>query len=355
MAKTKRVPRVTKVMRANKSKKFSKVPSPFGIAEMWNAALSKVEKREVKPRDYLWATDQSKSFVDVFLQLKGEKPSNPPNARSKRKFEAGDVFEWIVQLLLMRAGILKASNVRCEYQYKGLLKTTGKIDHIAGGKPDLKAIKDSLEDMDVPDVFKRGALKIVAHIKAQYPNGLPNMPFEVKSISSFLADGMERSEKPLNHHVAQLFHYLKSARYEKGMIIYICRDDLRMFEFCVTLKDKDVEKEYKAFIKTITEYWKKDEQPPIEEPIIFNADVGRFSKNFKVEYSQYLNKIYGFKEPRKYSEFVSPTVGKWNRVLARVKAGAKMTDKNIEAIAEITSYGLNFKKIIKQFNTSEEE
>lgn len=351
----KRIPRVTKRMRSLKASKFNKINEPWGIANVWNKSLSQVEKREVKKRDYLWATDASKSPVDTFLSMKGTPQSNPPNARSLRKFEAGDVFEWIVSMLLMRAGILKTSQQRCEYQYKGLLRVSGKIDYVAGGKPDIKKIKEELDTLDVPEVFKRGALKIVNHIKAKYPTGLPEMPFEVKSISSFLADGMERKNNSIKHHRTQLYHYLKAARYDTGMIIYICRDDLRMFEFAVQLSDKDIEKEYKGFIKKMTEWYKKDEQPTIEDPIVFDEDMGKFSKNFKVEYSAYLNKLYGFKEPRKYSELVAPKVSKWNRVLSRVKKGEKMTDNNLEALKEMETDGFNYKDIIKKFANTEEE
>lgn len=351
----KRVPRITKKMRSLKSRKFNKISEPWGIANVWNKSLSQVERREPKERDYLWATDASKSPVDTFLSMKGTKPTNVPNARSLRKFEAGDVFEWIVSMLLTRAGILKTSQQRCEYQYKGLLKTTGRIDYIAGGKPDIKKIKEELDTLEIPEVFKRGALKIIAHIKSKYPDGLPEMPFEVKSISSFLADGMERKNRSIKHHRTQIYHYLKAARYDTGMIIYICRDDLRMFEFAVQLSDKETEKEYKGFITTMTDWYKQDIQPTIEDAIVFDWDMGKFSKNFKVEYSQYLKKLYGFNEPREYSELVGPKVSRWNRVLGRVKKGEKMTEKNLDAIKEMEADGFDYKKIIKEFANGEEE
>ncbi|MCR4330935.1 MAG: hypothetical protein NUV49_03600 [Patescibacteria group bacterium] len=350
---TKRVPRVTKRMRSLKAKRFAKVKHTWGVAAQWNKSMSKIERREPKERNYLWATDMSKSHVDTFLDMKATKPSNPPNARALRKFEAGDVFEWIVKLILMRAGILKHAQIRCEYQYKGLLKMTGRIDYIAGGKPDLKKVKADLETMDLPDVFKRGALAIVSQIKRQYPKGLPEMPFEVKSISSFIADSMERKNRSIKHHREQIFHYLKSSRYDTGMLIYLCRDDLRMFEYPVYLADKTIEKDYKKYIKTMTDYYKRDEQPPLEDMIVFDEDAGKFSKNFKVEYSKYLKKLYGLKEPRNFSEIATPKVMRWNRVLSRVKNGDKMTDKNNEALAEMKSDGFNVKKIIREFSNGE--
>lgn len=345
----KRIKRIGKKMRSLKASRFNKVAHPWGIADVWNKSFEEVEKREVKKRDYLWATDMSRSLVDVYLSMKGVKPSNPPNARSMRKFEAGDVFEWIVKMLLIRAGLLKSVQLRTTYQYKDFLPMVARLDFVAGGKPDLREMQSSSDFLNIPPVFRRGVTKIITHINRQYKNGLPEMPFEVKSISSFIADGMEKKNRSIKHHRTQVLQQLLGSRYEKGMLIYICRDDLRMFEFCIEKNDKAIRKEHKNFISDISYHWKKEKQPEIEDPIVFDEDMGKFSKNFKVEYSQYLKKLYGFKEPRRYSEFVSPRVQKWNRVLGRVKNGDKMTDKNKEAIQEMKDEGFNFKKIIKQF------
>lgn len=333
-------------MRTLKATRFAKVEQPFGIAEIWNKALSNGEKREPQERKHLWATDMSKGLADVYLQMKGEKPTNPPNDRAKRKFEAGNVCEWVVKLILLRAGLLKVAQQRVEYQYKGLLPMSGKIDYVAGGKPDMKKIKEDLETMDVPEVFKRSTLAIVNHIAKKYPNGLPEMPFEIKSIASFGADDMERKGKAIQPHLMQMKFYLNGSRYEKGMLTYICRDDLRMFEYEVTRHDK-IEKEIKKFCKNSTDYWRRDEQPPVEDMITFD---GRFSKNLKIEYSMYLKKLYGYKEPRNYSDFVSPIVMRWNRVLTRIKKKQAMTKNNEKALKEMKEWGFTTKKIIKSLN-----
>lgn len=351
----KRKPRVKKAIRSLKAKKFQKVAYPFGVSEMWNHALTNVERRAVDTRDRLWATDMAKGYVDVFLSMKGEQPTNPPNERALRKFEAGNVCEWIVKSVLMRAGLLKVAQLRVEYQYKDALLMSGKIDYIVGGKPDMAKIVADLETMEVPEAFKRASLAIVSHILEKYPDGLPEMPFEIKSIASFGADAMERKGKSIKAHRMQLKFYLNGSRYEKGMLIYICRDDLRMFEFEITRHDKETEKEMRTFCKEMTEYWRRDEQPPNEEPIIFDWDAGKFSKNLKIEYSAYLKKLYGFEEPREYSDSVSGTVSRWNRVLSRVKKGDKMTDNNKQAIEEMEKEGFKFKKIIKEFANGEEE
>ena len=291
-------------MRSLKAKRFQKVHEPWGLATIWNQTLTR-EKRELSERKNLWATDMSKSLIDVFLSMKGEKPSNPPNERSLRKFEAGDVCEWVVKVILMRAGLLKVTQQRVEYQYKGLLRMSGRIDYLVGGKPDLAKVKAEMETMDVPDSFKYRAEAIVRYINDQYPKGLPEMPFEIKSVASFGADAMERTGRSIAAHRMQMKFYLNGSRYEKGMLIYICRDDLRMFEFEITRHDKDTEKAIRKFCKDSTGYWKRDEKPPLEEKIIFDEDAGKFSKNLKIEYSQYLKKLYP-KSREPCTEFRSP-------------------------------------------------
>jgi len=52
--------------------------------------------------------------------------------------------------------------------------------------------------------------------------------------------------------------------------------------------------------------------------IVFQEDTGSFSKNWRVEYSNYLELFYGFKEPREYSDSVKGDVSLYNRSLKRM-------------------------------------
>ena len=81
----------------------------WGLSEVWNKSLEEQEQRPLSFRDHLWASELGKAPVDLWLKLRAVPPTNPPNPRSLRKFEAGNVFEWIVSLILKRAGILKES------------------------------------------------------------------------------------------------------------------------------------------------------------------------------------------------------------------------------------------------------
>lgn len=320
------------------------------MAEVWNASLEDQEKRPVAPREKLWASELGGSTIDLYLKLKGTEPTNPPNARSLRKFEAGNVFEWIVSLILKRANIVVESQKWAQYQYPGLLPVSGKSDFIAGSTPDFgqgQKFIEFLQRAEIPDVFLRGFERVLTHIEKNYPKGLENMPLEVKSISSFAMDLMEQTQKPIDRHQVQLFHYLKSMGYDRGVLVYICRDDLRMMEFEVLKGDAEVGARYKSAIEKVSKYYFANEMPPKEPMLIFEG--GKFSKNFNIEYSSYLTMLYGFKEPREYSELYGKKCGNWNRVMKRVKEGKKMTEKNEVILQEIRDSGYVIEEIAKQF------
>jgi hypothetical protein len=324
------------------------------FGSVWNKSLEEREERPVRPRDHLWASELGKSPVDIFLKLKGEPLTNPPNARSMRKFEAGNIWEWIVGMVLTRAGILLQAQEWVSYQYPGLLEVTGKADFIAGGTPDFDKAKREIDSIGLPDVFKRAFKNIVAHLESNYPNGLHTKVLEVKSLSAFMYDGLERTGKASKIHRLQTYHYLKSKGIERGDVVYVCRDDCRMMEIPVYL-NSEVEQEYKDEIATISHYVKMDQMPKLERPIVFDKDLKKFAKNFNVAYSGYLTKLYGFKDQAEFDDRYQPMSEKWNRVLGRVKTGKPMTAANKVYLAEMTAAGFDVDSIIQEFTPDEAE
>jgi len=326
----------------------------WGLAEIWNNSLLDKEERELTKRDNLWASELGKAPIDLWLKMRGVKPTNPPNARSLRKFEAGNVFEWIISLILKRAGILKESQRWSSYQYDGLLKVTGKADFIAGGKPDIEQWKKSIEILDLPDIFLRAGERIVKYFSEKYPNGLDEIPLEIKSVSAFMFEALEKRGISSKIHRLQVFHYLKSENRPIANLVYICRDDLRMMEFAIE-NPSSVENEYKQAIENISKYHLSNEQPPLEKPIKFDDDIGKFSKNFNVAYSGYLTMLYGFKDQKEFDDKYIPIVGRWNRVMARIKSGKDITPKNSSVLDEIKIEGFNLDEITKNFIFDNEE
>lgn len=325
--------------------------SSWGMAEIWNSALADREERKLEKRDYLWASELGNAPIDTYLKMNATPYSNPANERARRKFEAGNVFEWIVSLMLKRAGILKDMQTRFEHQYETLLRVSGKGDFIAGGSVNIDAAKDFiqfLEDSEMPEVFTRCFERVTKYLAETYPKGITEMPLEIKSVSSFAMDKLEVQRMPIARHRLQLFHYLKGANYKKGLIVYLCRDDLRMMEFSVT-NPSHVEEEYKDAISIMSGYVKNQMTPPKEKLIMFDDEYGKFSKNLGVEWSPYLTMLYGFEQPRDYGEIYGKKASSWNRVMKRVCEGAKMTDKNLDVLKEIEKEGFSIEDIRPRF------
>ena len=319
----------------------------FGFAEVWNKSLEQAEKRTAAARDHLWASELGRAAIDNWLKLRGTEQTNPPNARSLRKFEAGNVFEWIVSLILRRAGILIEAQKRVEYQYPGLIAVSGKPDFIVGGIPDVEKWRADMVQLDMPEVFKRAGIQILEYLAAEYPDGLEEMPLEIKSVSAFMFEALERKKSSSKIHRIQTFHYLKSMNYERGNIIYICRDDLRIMEFPIFLNSK-VEDEYRGAIEAVSKYHFDNVRPPLEKPVLFDEDIGKFAKNFNIAYSGFLTMLYGFKDQKEFDDKYIPIVSRFNRVIGRIKRGDKMTAKNEEVKTEIEQAGFKLDEILSK-------
>lgn len=326
------------------------------FAEPWNSALDEDIGRPTEPRDYLWASELGKAPIDVFLRMKGTPPTNPPNARSRRKFEAGNMFEWIVGLVLKRAGILQSGQERVEFQYPNMCRVSGKSDYVAGGTPDYDKARAELEALELPPMFYRGFENVIEHLKEKYPNGLGIKPLEIKSLSAMMFDAVQRRGRALRNHRMQLTHYERGRGDEYGNIVYICRDDLRMMEIPVLLKD--AEAEYKAEVEKLSGYYKRDEMPPLEKPIIWDEDLTKFCKNnMGVAYSMYLTKLYGFKDQEEFDSKYTVVQNRFNSVCKRIATGAKMTKLNEETIVVMAEMGFDAHEYAKliPLDTPEEE
>lgn len=316
----------------------------WNFCEIWNKSLEEREERPVNPRNNMWSSELGKPYVDVWLKMKGVEPSNPPNARSLRKFEAGNIWEWLVKLILLRAGILQSEQKWVSFQYPELLEVTGKVDFIAGGKPDWSKAKNALEGLMLPDVFTRAYTNILDYFQEKYPDGLPSKILEIKSVSAFMYDALENGHRNLKIHRLQTYHYLKALNMERGDVVYVCRDDCRMFTSAVWLNSY-VEKEYKDYIEEMTKYVKTNTQPPLEKPIIFDEDMGKFSKNNMIAWSPYLTKLYGLEDQNEFDEKYKSVSDGWNRVLGRLKTGKDMTKNNLEKLEQIKEAGFDIEDI----------
>lgn len=293
----------------------------WSFHEIWNKSLEveEIDHRPVEPRDYLWASEIGKIDTDVYLRMKGVQPTNPPNPRSLRKFEAGNMWEWIVQLILLRAGILHDTQVRVKHKYEGLLEVSGKIDFMAGGTANYDEATDVISELKLPPRVNYAMHQIIQYLMKNYPEGLGKKAMELKSVSSFVMNACEITEKPMEGHMMQAYHYTKHPDVDRTDLIYICRDDCRMMTFPILENTASLEEKYYNHIKRYTENYHSDILPPKAQPVEFSESEGRFSLNRQIGWSGYLTMVYGFESQMEFENKYKGLPASWNAVLKRKK------------------------------------
>jgi hypothetical protein len=324
----------------------------WGLANIWNRSLGNREERPVEPRSRLWASELGKSPIDLFLKLKGVKPSNPFDARSLAKFEAGNIWEGVLTFVLHRAGLLKSTQDYITYQYPGLLPVTGKLDILAGGAIDWEqarnnaiSLQNELSKFPGFDNAVKRAVTIVDYLSQEYPDGLNEVIFEIKSSASMVFDKLLATQQPQKEHKMQNFHYLKGTGRKEGHILYISKDDSRMLEFGV-MNPSGVEDEYRNAIEFISKAYFSDTMPEKDKELSFNEETMRFEASWKVMYSSYLTYLYGYKDQGEFRAKYEKPVASWNRVFKRCVSGANMTKLNLEVIEEVKKYFPNFDDLV---------
>lgn len=309
------------------------------------------EERQLVPRDYAYASELGGAMINRFLKMKAVEPTNKPNGRALRKMMAGNFTEAVVLYIFQRAGILLESQKRFESDWTPI-SVHGKSDIIIGGRPNINQARSAAEQFKYfPEMHRISMAVIEGLLDIEYPETL----YEVKSIATYKADQFEKegeNAKPVPSHRLQAGFYAIERELPYSILSYICRDDLRMTEFYIHNEQKIRDEIYNDTL-TLKGYLEANQRPPLE-PLILLED-GKFSKNFAVEYSDYLTMLYGFKEPRDYSEHVKKDIARWNRVIVRYKKGDKITDKNKEVREEIELAGYNFEEILANFNEVPEE
>lgn len=316
------------------------------IKNAWAAAVAGND-RQIAPRDYLYASELGGSDIDIILKLKGVQPTNPPNNRSKGKFFAGHIFEDALYLALLRCGVVLDSQKRCEFQYDNLMRVSGRCDFIAGGEINVEKSEAEIKAMKLSEHMESLSLIILHSLASEYGSmTLKPMVVESKSVSKTMFDKHERNNIPAFNHQIQTFHYLKSLNMNEGRVFYINKDDCRVLEFAVynPMGESDIEKFYKSEIERITHYYHNNIMPEKEPEVIFDE---KFTKNWKVEYSNYLTMLYGYDRPDIYANKWKTICERWNRVLGRVIKDAKMTEDNKKAIREIKEY-FDFDMIVEK-------
>jgi hypothetical protein len=328
------------------------------VDSIWNDALLTIPERPLIKRDYVWASEIGGSPIDRILKMNAHPMTNPPNPRSLRKFSAGHIWEWILGVVLTSSGMLKKRQLKCDVELPGLLRATGKLDFIAGGVVDWDLARHNAELLrsffstsisDMPPIVMHSIDKIITSMQHKYGNNpLEESVLEGKSVSSFMSEKLKKTKRPLDHNVLQLAHYIIPNKLP-GKLLYICKDDCIMQEFEVD-QSPGLLKLYKNDLAKITEYYKGcgknylKNLPPRESEILFDADMHRFSMNFRVEYSPYLTMLYEYKTPELYRLKWQSQITAWNRVFKRVATKQRITDSNRGYMNQMKKYFPDWEK-----------
>lgn len=319
------------------------------VSDIWNNAIISRKEREMKTRDYCYASEMGYPLIDRWYKMRSEKPTNPPNDRAKRKFFAGNLYEWIVWNVFNLSGLLinKQEDV---WMKDGDIPVKGRLDFIVGGTPNFSNAKKEIDSMPMPEEMKQFFETVLEQMEAFYIGEYYQSVKEIKSVSTFMFDKIEK-KGAIRQHELQLLHYQMGTGIERGGIAYICRDDARLKEY--DLNDAEsLKSQYYAELTDLSGYLKSGERPPVEPLILWD---GRFSKNLGVEYSNYLKLIYGFETPEDYRNVVDSKIARWNRVLKRVQNGDKMTDKNKIVLDELSESGYNPAELVSKLDDIPED
>jgi len=324
------------------------------FSDIWNESLINGEPREVRGRDRIWASELGGAFIDRWYKMHGKAFSNPYDKRTLRKFEAGRVFEWIAQMVLTRAGVIRSAQDYVSFQYPDKLEVSGKLDFLVGGeKIDWERAKKEANDEFLPGFMKRATNRLIDHFSSKYPDGMETSIIEIKSVGSMMFHRYDLYHKADPRHEMQLYHYLKGTNIPSGRIVYISKDDLCMAEVPVS-PSEELENRYLADISEMSRLFVLPDQPEKEKPVVFDTAGGRFSVNWKIGYSNYLTLIYGFKDQAEVDARFSPQVARWNRVLGRCVQGKRMTKDNLGAIEDIKKDFPDFDNLIESAKKSKE-
>ena len=272
------------------------------IQDIWNETL--IDKPfEINKRDYIRASDIGKSFLDRYYSMTGEPWTNVFDARVLRIFEAGNLYEWLVRLILVRAGILHSTQEEVKITGSDHLDVIGHLDFIGGGEPNwnmAKQIVPQLEQLYFPTRMLKIADGIIARLQEKFPAGLPKVLFDVKSINSMVFwrhmsknEGNQPLMEAYDHHVLQLYTYMKGKGFNEGRLLYISKDDLTLAEAEVRA-DEGLEKRWRTDVQQMSYYYRQGIVPPREPDIVW--DKNKYRINWKIQRSNYLEKIVGMKQ-----------------------------------------------------------
>jgi len=215
--------------------------------------------REPYVKKSWWATDLNSCLRGVFYRRKGLPPTSVISPDRMGIMEVGKIVEeWIVNKV-KQSGNLVAEQLRVEApEYEA----SGKVDLIIdeGGRPVL---------------------------------------YEIKSTNSYSFKYKIKSKEAQPQHKLQTLFYLWRLRNHghqeishidlsnlEGRIIYVSRDDLNRLIIPVDYSETAI-KQVVEQLEILNASWKKDELPPMPEPVIYDGERGKWGINWVCDFCAY--------------------------------------------------------------------
>ena len=215
--------------------------------------------REPYAKKSWWATDLNSCLRGAFYRRKGLPPTSMISPDRLGIMEVGKIVEgWIVDKV-KQSGNFIAEQLRVEApEYEA----SGKIDLILN------------------------------------ENGRPIL-YEIKSTNSFSFKYKIKNKEPQPQHKLQTLFYLWRLRNHghqeishidlsnlEGRIIYVSRDDLNRLIIPVDYSENAI-KPIVEQLEILNVSWKKDELPPVPEPVIYDEERGKWGINWVCDFCSY--------------------------------------------------------------------
>jgi len=267
----------------------------WNIKDLVSDLIGHTAETVPQPREIIWASDLGKPYIDRWHQMKGTPYSNPADGKGLMTFFLGRQIEEGLTGMLKTCQIAFDSQDKVEVKQEGCLPVVGRPDIYLEVKDWDKVIGSideviaKLGDGEHKAKDKKTALKnLILSWKIKYPQGLPKTIFEVKSINSYAFKyhkGTQGLSNAYPHHKLQLYTYLKGLGLNEGHLVYIAKDT-GWIEEVVIRKSSVLEKLWDDDVRKFSEYWQKNEVPPLE-PFTDGDKI-----NWRVSYSRYKDLLY---------------------------------------------------------------
>ena len=310
------------------------------LQEVWNKSLES-EQWPTKPRDYIRGSEIGSAFIDRYYKMMGEQPTNPFDSRLLRKFQAGNIFEWIVGLVLRRAGLFESTQDEVRVKGPDHLDVVGHLDFVMGGKPDVERVVQDIGNLELPGGLNKAALAVIKWLNETYPNGMQRMVSDVKSVNSMLFWSQVKHglDKAYPHHQLQLYTYMKGMGQKdpellkEGRILYLSKDDLTLVEVSV-VPDAEMEHKWHKDVQTISHHYNNKLVPQREPDVSWSPTKKKYEINWMIQRSSYRDKITGLNKDKWETE-IKKLVGRLNyRVKKLEHKGDQVIQKELEPYLE---------------------